>query len=278
MKNPEPIYVTELFPILDAELIKLLKSLSSEDWRKPTLCSLWDVKDIAAHLLDGNIRKLSIFRDGYAGEKPESINSYQDLVDYLNRLNTDWVRAARRISPQILIGLLEQTGREVYHLFRSLDPHEPALYPVAWAGEGESANWFDIAREYTEKWHHQQQIRLAVEKPGVTNRELYFPVLDTFMRALPYTYRKVAAGEKTLLRFQITGEAGGVWFLVRENHDWSLKREAEGHATSEVTIPQEIAWRLFTKGIGKEAARDEIQIMGDQNLGGEIVNMLAVMA
>ncbi|MEJ7682555.1 MAG: hypothetical protein WKG06_32810 [Segetibacter sp.] len=28
-----------------------------------------------------------------------------------------------------------------------------------WAGEKKSKNWFHIAREYTEKWHHQMSSR-----------------------------------------------------------------------------------------------------------------------
>jgi hypothetical protein len=55
-----PLPVAHLFPLLDVELMKLLKSLSPEDWNKPTLAKLWTVKDIVAHLLDGNIRTLSI--------------------------------------------------------------------------------------------------------------------------------------------------------------------------------------------------------------------------
>jgi hypothetical protein len=35
---------------------------------------------------------------------------------------------------------------------------------VAWAGEAESKNWFHVARDYSEKWHHQQQIREAVSQ------------------------------------------------------------------------------------------------------------------
>src|SRR5688572_32295034 len=45
---------------------------------------------------------------------------------------------------------------------------------------------FDTAREFTERWHHQQQIRLATNRPGIMTRELYYPVLDCFMRALPF--------------------------------------------------------------------------------------------
>jgi uncharacterized protein (TIGR03083 family) len=278
MKPLEPIYTTELFPKIESELIVLLKSLSDDDWQKPTVCAEWSVKDIAAHLLDTSLRKLSMQRDGYFGEKGENINSYQDLVAFLNRLNADWVRAARRLSPQVLISLLEQTGREVYELLKTLDPHDKAMFSVAWAGEEVSENWFDIAREYTERWHHQQQIRLAVNKPGAMTRELYFPVLDAFMRALPHTYKDVEAEEKTLLKFHITGDAGGVWFLLRENNRWNLGTDAEGEILSYVVIPQEIAWRIFTKGIDKEEARKQITITGNEKLGEVILNTLAVMA
>ncbi|MCI0662610.1 MAG: maleylpyruvate isomerase N-terminal domain-containing protein [Acidobacteria bacterium] len=278
MKPVEPIYLTELFPILDLRLIELLNDLSTEDWEKPTVCPLWNVKDIAAHLLDTNFRRLSSLRDNYSGEQAVGIDSYQDLVDFLNRLNADWVIAAKRLSPRILIDLLEQTGHQVYQVFNSLEPNSPAIFPVAWAGEDESANWFDIAREYTEKWHHQQQIRMAVNRPGIMEREIYFPVLDTFMRALPFTYKDVDAEEGTLLRFRITGEAGGEWYLLRNDRRWQLLSEAEVTCISEVSIDQNIAWRLFTKGIDREEARLQIIIKGKIELGSKILGMLSVMA
>ena len=48
----------------------------------------------------------------------------------------------------------------------TLPSHGRAIFSVAWAGESESENWFDVARDYTERWHHQQQIRDAVGRPG----------------------------------------------------------------------------------------------------------------
>lgn len=278
MKDLEPLYLTELFPKLNARLVELLRSLDDEDWKRPTVAKVWCVKDIASHLLDGNIRRLSIHRDGYSGDPPGEIGSYQDLVEYLNRLNAAWVKAARRISPRILIDLLERTGREVYEFFKTLDPHAPAIFSVAWAGEERSENWFDIARDYTEHWHHQQQIRLAVGKPGVMERELYFPVLDAFLRALPYTYRNVESPDGTLLEVHVSGEAGGSWFLERQAGSWRLGRDAEGQPDAKAVIGQEIAWRLFTKGISKDEARREMRFEGDEALGGEVLNVLSVMA
>ena len=66
MHRPEPIIVVDLFPKLEQKLIELLNGLTPADWRKPTMCPQWTVKDIVAHLLDGNLRRLSRVRDGQA--------------------------------------------------------------------------------------------------------------------------------------------------------------------------------------------------------------------
>ena len=127
-----------------------------------------------AHILDGNIRVLSGLRDKYQGEKPY-INSYQALLDYLNYLNAEWVKAMKRVSPEMLIDLLKHTGEPYFKYYVSLNPFENAVYSVAWAGESESKNWMHIAREYTEKFLHQQQIRDAVGKQEILTKEFYIP-------------------------------------------------------------------------------------------------------
>ncbi len=275
----EPISTIDLFPILDKKLIELLRSLDEADWEKQTIAPLWKVKDIAAHLLDGNIRTLSMLRDGYFGERAEQINSYQDLVDFLNGLNADWVKAMRRVSPAVLIDLLESTGKEYIDFLKTLPPHGTATFPVAWAGEAESENWFHIAREYTEKWHHQQQIRLAVGKTQeLYSAALYFPYLDTAMRALPHHYRDVTANEGEVIQFTISGEGGGAWFLYREPKCWVLLAECELPPVCEVQIDGEIAWRMFTKGIAKQEAARQLTITGKTKLGERVLDMLAVMA
>jgi hypothetical protein len=273
------IETIELFPLLDGKLIELLESLSPDEWSAPTIAGKWTVKDVAAHILDGCfLRRLSIHRDGYFGEKPRDVNSARDLVDYLNNLNAVWVDACKRLSPHLIIELSKIYSREVYEFFKTLEPRGRAIFAVNWAGETESENWFDIARDYTERWHHQQQIRLAVGKFGIESRKLYFPVLDTFMRALPHAYRDVAAAENTVLQFTVAGEAGGDWFLRKTTEGWSPEKKAVAAPAVKVTIPQEIAWRVFTKGIDKTTAKSQSAFEGNQDLGAEIFNMLSVMA
>lgn len=209
------IHTTHLFPLLDQKLLELLRTLPADDWNKPTLAKRWTVKDIAAHLLDGNLRTLSFSRDSYALLPDRNITSYGDLVGYLNHLNAEWTAAAKRLSPRVLIELLEQTGNQYTAHIASLDPEADAVFPVAWAGEQQSKNWFHIAREYTEKWHHQQQIREAVNKPGIMTPELFYPFMETLLQGLPHTYRHTEAAVGTVVQLTIATPLGGTWYLTR---------------------------------------------------------------
>jgi uncharacterized protein (TIGR03083 family) len=274
----QPVFLLDRFTRLHTELMSLLRGLNPDDWARPTACALWSVKDIVAHLLDSSIRRLSFGRDGLPSTPDTPIGSYADLVRYLNRLNADWVTASRRLSPRILIDLHDFTAAQVHAFFRSLDPYAPALFPVSWAGEDVSPNWFDIGREYTERWLHQQQIREAVGAPGLTGREWLHPTLDVFVRALPFTYRQVEASPGRRVRFEILGEAGGRWTLVRQAGAWELFTGSTSDADAVVTLDQETAWKLFSKGMDPAAARARVRIDGARSLGEPVLGSLAVMA
>jgi uncharacterized protein (TIGR03083 family) len=273
----KPILTAHLFPKLDGMLIELLRSLPPEDWEKQTVSPKWKVKDVVAHLLDTALRGLSIGRDGYVAESPR-ITSAADLAAFINRLNSEGVTVYRRLSPMVLIRLLEVAANLIAEWHASRDPYATAPYGVSWAGEDQSANWFDTAREFTERWHHQQQIRLAVNKPGIMTRELYYPVLDCFLRALPFTYRGISAQPRTYVRIAVAGECGGLWYLYRAEVTWQLLDQPSGEKVSEITIPQEIAWRIFTKGIDRESALSQVKVTGDTRLGQHVLGMVSIVA
>lgn len=274
MKIPKNI--VPLFYELDQELITLLRGLSSEEWQAQTIAPKWKVKDVVAHLLDGNIRILSMLRDDYEGESA-NINSYQDLLDYLNGLNADWVKAMKRVSPPMLLLLHEATGKKYCDYYASLDPNGISKFKVDWAGENESTHEMQIARDYTEKFLHQQQIREAVNSTSLLNEKFYKPFLEVCLLALPYTFRETKADTGTALKFSITGAVQGDWFLVKKEKIWDLVDKAPENFYSEVSITAEDAWKLLSKSYRYEDIKERVQIVGNEALAQKALSMVSFM-
>jgi uncharacterized protein (TIGR03083 family) len=126
----EVVAVTHLFPPERASLVEPVGSLDAEQWRAPTVCPGWSVRDVALHLLGDDVGLLSRRRDGLlpAG-MPAGPPAWEALV-------------------------------------AALDPFA-AETRVSWVGPDPAPNWLDVAREYSERWTHQQQIRDAVGRPGL---------------------------------------------------------------------------------------------------------------
>jgi uncharacterized protein (TIGR03083 family) len=273
-----PILTAPLFEELDDQLIALLVSLRDDEWRRPTVVPGWNVRQVAAHLLDTALRRLSLDRDGSAPADAEPTANADDLKRLVNELNARGIAVYAALSTRMLITLLALAARELREYFLSLDPMQPASWAVSWAGEGRSMNWFDTAREFTERWHHQQQIRMAVARPGIMTPRLYGPVLDTFMRALPHAYRAVPSAVGDGVRIRVDGECGGEWLLRREQEGWRLVHAGEPvRALAATTIPQDVAWQIFTKAVSAAAARPLVTIDGDEPVGAAVLHMIAIV-
>jgi hypothetical protein len=206
-----------------------------------------------------------------------STGSPGDLIALVNRLNSEGVTVYRRLSPPLLIEMMRVACEQSACFHESLDPFAPAAFAVSWAGENTSLNWFDTARELTERWHHQQQIRLATNRPGIMTPDLYHPVLECFVRGLPHAYRDVEAPAGTSLLLQISGECGGRWLLLRGSTTWGFIEPSGREHSSRVTIPQELAWRVFTKGIDRDTTLRGIEIEGNRELAEKIFQFTAIV-
>lgn len=271
------IPTTHLFRPLHQELIALLRGLTAEEWRLPTVAGNWRVKEVAAHLLDGMLRRLAAARDGHLEPPASPIDSPRALVDFVDGLNADWVKATARLSPRILTDLLAPAGEELADYFATLDPHAPAFWPVSWAGDDASPNWLDIGRDYTEQWHHQQQIRLATGRPLQLDRELGRPALALFVLALPQAYRDCAAEPGTEVEIAISGEAGGVFTLRRGEIRWALSETPATAPAARLSIRDADAWLLFTKGLRGEAATNAVAATGSPELIAPFLRTLAII-
>jgi uncharacterized protein (TIGR03083 family) len=266
MEPLAPRDVAHLFrPLLD-ELLALLRGLTPDDWNRATIAAEWRVRDVAAHLLDGDFRKLAICRDGHAIPTYRPIETERDLASFINGLNATGVAHAARLSPRLLTDLLEVSGGWIVDLFTRLPPHGAAIFPVSWAGERESENWMDIGREYTERWHHQAQIREAVSAPLLLDATWMAPLLDFSVRALPHAYAGIAAPPETTVTVRVHGDAEGTWSLVRASDTWTIVRGQPASPDATASMDADTAWRLFYNALSMDEASARMRVTGETRL------------
>ena len=271
-----PVDTTGLFAPLSAELVALLRGLAESDWSKPTVAGAWSVKDVAGHLLDGQLRRLAYGRDAHTGRGPAS-GAYGDVVAFINELNATGVAYAARLSPRVLTDLLEVTGEWVARYFASLPPSGEARFAVDWAGEARSENWMDVGREYTEHWHHQMQIRDAVGAPLLLQPRWLDPLLDLSVRVFRRAYRDIAAPVGTAVCFEVPGYRPWAWSVVREASGWVVMRGRAERPAASVSADADAAWRLLYNALPPEAARTRLTTAGDAALLAPLFRARSVM-
>jgi len=278
MEELRPIDTRNLFRRNTDELRSLLNGLSREQWSNSTCYPEWKVKDIAAHLLQTGLKRLSLQRDSYPSGEPLPALSFEELLKIINSGNDYWQEMFSSISPELITTLLTSTEIELCTFFENLPLSGQALFSVAWAGETVSENWFDTAREWTERWHHHQQIRDAVGAVALTSPDYLAPVIDTLIRAVPWWYTDITAVEGTQVRITITGEAGGQWILLQKNGKWKLKTGVSQTAEEAgITLSDDTAWRFLTRTISPDQASGLIRFSGKQKLAEHFLHVRAIM-
>jgi uncharacterized protein (TIGR03083 family) len=274
----KPVDTRALFRPVSAPLVALLRRLSPDEWRAPTVAGSWVVRDVVAHLVDLTFRRLSFHRDGMVPPPPASpIVSDVDFVLFINSLNGQWVSASRRFSPRVLTDMFERASGDLADWFESLPLEAPALFSVSWAGERASAGWFDVGREFTELWHHQEQIRMAVGAPSLDDARYLAAVLAISVRGLPHAFRHAVAETGHTVVLDISGPAGGLWTLTREPQCWSIAGGEPPDATTRIQLSDRAAWKLLFNALSQPEAAAAMHVEGRAELAKPFLHARSVI-
>jgi hypothetical protein len=272
-----PRNVAPLFRPLLAELIALLQGLAPGDWERQTVAGRWRVRDIAAHLLDVELRKTAAYRDDHDVASGATIANDRDLSRVVNGLNAGGVAFAARLSPRLIVDLMEVAGTWAADVIEALPPFDRARYAVSWAGESESQNWMDVGRDYTERWHHQAQIRDAVGLPRLLESRWMEPLLEFSVRALPPTYAAISAPLSTAVTLTVDGETTWTWSLVRGDTGWDIRGGAAPSSAAVVRVGADDSWRLFYNALSPAAVAERVTVSGDLALAQPLLRTRAVI-
>lgn len=249
-------------------LLRLLTSLSDAQWAAPTAAPEWPVKDIALHLLDVDLSWLARDRDhDQTGIIPVHCD-HQEFVCGLAQRNQRWIDGTRILSPRLITDLLRWSGDQLDAHLATVDL--AASSSVYWAGQ--VPLWFDLAREFTERWVHYRQIREAVLPAVDDPTDEYLPlVLRTFIWGFPYQYR-APASDGTAVALRITGI--GAWVLTKTATGWSLDEGQAAAPAVTLRISGEAAWRLLT---GARYDPRQVQFSGDPALAEPLLRVRGII-
>jgi uncharacterized protein (TIGR03083 family) len=271
-----PFDYRRLFSIEDDRLLALLRSLTPSDWHRPTPCPGWDVHGLATHLLGGSFSVISWLRDGFRGTTAPSGVDEQGFVDWLDGLQATWVDAARRLSPKLLIELLEwsTTG-----FAEAMEAHDPAAVTahVSWAGEGPVPVWLDHARELSEKWIHRQQILESLGQPADLRPDLGRPVMEALRWAYPYRLSRHARERGSLVEIEVLDEQlGNQWRLVSSGDSWAFDEGSPTVMVASMSLSGDQAWRLLTNNY--DEGRDGVlRTVGDPAIVETLIKTRAII-
>jgi uncharacterized protein (TIGR03083 family) len=256
-----------------AALLDLLRGLDPQDWERPTAAAPWVARDVVAHLLGDDLGRLARTRDGHTAGGPRPDETFPAFI---HRLNDEWVTAAARLSPRLLVDLLEATLPQVLDLWRNADL-DATGDPASWAGPEPAPVWLDCARDFTEYWVHRQQVREATGRTGEEDPAALHTVLDTFLRAMPHTLAGQRPPEGSTVAVAVGGPGGGRWAWRRAGGRW-WPADAEGPATAEVvTGDAGVLWRLCVRMIEPDEARQRVRVTGDQDLAAAALEIVSII-
>lgn len=255
-------------------LMASLHRLDARDWDRRTPCPGWSVKDLVSHLWSTDLHVLSRLRDGHGSSAPDGSDRRAAVVA-ADEHNARWAAATRGLSPRVLLDRLQESGPQVTTVFRVGDPSAPAEV-VPWAGPERQPLWFCGARELTERFVHQQQLRSAVGHPSFDDEEVLAAVVDTVVHAFPAALTGVAAPAGTAVLVEVTGPVRRQWSFALGDAGWRRSSVAV-EPVALLRTDAEGLWRLLSGSMTATEQVHRVELRGTPTLFAALRDARAVL-
>ena len=263
-----------LFAVERDRLTELLADLRAADWERLSPCPGWTVLGLGCHLVGDDLGLLARNRDGFLGT-PAPAGSEAEFAAWLDELQAEWVRAARRLSPRLVTDLLRWAGPQITVMFASEDVRARTA-SVSWAGPDLVPAWLGQARELSEYWIHRQQILQALGRPSDLRADLAGPVLDGLRWAYRYRLAAAAAQPGDTVSISVTGPLARTWHLVAAETGWQFGDQPGPRLVGSLSMNAEHAWRLLTNNM-PAAGQADLTVSGDDAITAILLRTRAII-
>lgn len=259
-------------------LAGVCNGLRAEDWARPTGCPGWCVQDHLSHLI-GLERSL-------LGELPPTFDEpFGDHVrNPFAEENEPWIAVRRSTpGPDVLTEFVAVTQFRLATLRRLTEDEWAQVGPTI-VGEVALADF--MRTRVFDSWVHEQDVRLAVGRPGGSGGLASAIGVDQVEAAMGFVVgKKAAAPEGSVVRFSVTGPAQDARRITLAVQDGRARPVAEGpSAVATVpTVTLGLSSIDFVRlGCGRVAAGEleaagGVEVRGDAALGKKILEAMNFM-
>ena len=181
-----------------ASLAETCHELSSTEWRRPTECPGWDVKDQLSHLI--GIERAVMGEAIPQWDAPLGNHVKNDFA----ALNEPWVAVRRREpGPVVYAEFVEVTETRLGQLYQLT---EEEWAKVGWSPIGQVPYARFMKVRVFDSWVHEQDVRRALDRPGGSGNLASAMALDHTQGVMPFVVgKKAACPDGTAVRFDVSG-------------------------------------------------------------------------
>jgi hypothetical protein len=79
------------------------------------------------------------------------------------------------------------------------------------------------------------------------------------------------------VRVEVHGPGGGTWVASLDRSRWRLDGKDDHRADAVVQISSDTLWRLATRGLSPEQARQRASLSGDHTLASAVLQLLSII-
>jgi uncharacterized protein (TIGR03083 family) len=260
----------DLWRVMVAENVALLRQLDTADWAKPTDLPGWNVRYVAAHLahleseLAGNPQKQVDVPEAPHIKSPMSVFTESGPL-----ARADW-------TTDQIIDEIESSAAKRAGALRAMMPVDPTA-----PGDGFAAvvgwDWATLlSNRVLDQWMHQQDIRRAVDKPGGLAGPGGAHALATFSRSIPYVVgKRVSPPPGSTIVLDVTGEHPAT-LAAAVGEDGRAARLDGAPADPTVRISMDFETFIVLSGGRRTPDQVTATVTGDTAVGNAIVASLAV--
>ena len=252
------------------DVVTLLRSLSDDDWSRPTDLPGWDVRAVAAHLAH--------LESELAGNAQEDVE-VQDVEHVVSPMGAYTERGPivrSSWSTDEIIDELERSCAKRLAELRADPPTDPKGAPPITPG-GIGWPWETLlSNRPVDVWMHEQDIRRAVGRPGGLDSAGAAHTTAVFARGLGYVVgKRVAPPAGTSVVLDVTGpHLVHVAVAVGDDGRASPLEHEPDDPTLRITTDIESYIVLCGGRRGVDSV--DVSVMGDPELGRRVLESMAV--